>query len=1050
MPLTVIHASAGSGKTYQLAVAFLRLLLKAESNGEPLDPATILATTFMRAAAGEILDRVIQLLANAVLSDKDRAMLAENIGAPLSLSICGRVLGRLAAHLDRLTVSTMDAFFGQIAKAFAAELGLAPGWEMAVDETEAEIQRATLHFLLAQTGESDLVEALAAFRRQQVGSSVQGTLDRLTAAFQKLSPAGSALDAFRLPTPRFWATEETAAALRLLNEPEPWAPKTKAGAIPKTWVKALDQLAERLQPGQKAARLFETTLVRRMFAGEGFDRQEIPDVLVHAVAPHLAVAQAEIQRLHRARMEALTWLARHYQSARLATLFDQAAYTFGDITHYVGRQSLRNDDLYYRLGTKFQHVLFDEFQDTSREQYEFFRPLLEEIGSNGGSSIVVVGDEKQAIYGWRGGERELMHGPLRELGAKIGEESAPTLNRSYRSSPAVLNALNRTFGALRGAWGSDNPVLEAAGREWVEGFVDHVPAPRVANLQGEVRLFEATKGDDEDKNAPLIAQVVDLVSEHQQHGRSVAVLLRKNKLLSRLMAGIRHACPDADVSGEGGNPLTDSRAVELLLSLFTWLDHPGHTAARFHVLTNPARAAFGFADSVQATAAPGPEEWHTLREIRRTLMDRGLAEGVRTWIRQEIFLASCNAYDRLRCEQLLEVAREYSQRAPARFSQFVAHIRNRRVERRGGSSVRLMSIHASKGLEFEAVVLMDIDARMGSGGEPEIAEHEGAWQVVPNKEESVPLGLEELLEAEARRDFAEELCVLYVGMTRARSFLDIVLREESKAPLAQLLRTGWKPDAERVVERFPGITVRACDEANGRSASRELADPGIAQAPYGILSQTETARPYHRAAYATPSSQEEAGTVSVPSLLAPANRAAMKRGELVHAWLSKVTWLEDGLPAPADLLSATGPLWEHLPRKEAETLASRLLQQIATPGTPLHQVFSKHLFAPEARVELWRERRFAVMTAPAQNTELLTGSFDRVVLWCDPAHCIQQAHIVDFKTDRFDSEPEREQLEARYQPQLNAYQRALSSAIPGLMPSLIQTSLCFLKLSESL
>ena len=57
MPLTVIRASAGSGKTYQLAVAFLQLLLRAELAGQPLDPSKILATTFTRAAAGEILDR---------------------------------------------------------------------------------------------------------------------------------------------------------------------------------------------------------------------------------------------------------------------------------------------------------------------------------------------------------------------------------------------------------------------------------------------------------------------------------------------------------------------------------------------------------------------------------------------------------------------------------------------------------------------------------------------------------------------------------------------------------------------------------------------------------------------------------------------------------------------------------------------------------------------------------------------------------------------------------------------------------------------------------
>jgi ATP-dependent exoDNAse (exonuclease V) beta subunit len=827
MPLTVIRASAGSGKTYRLAVAFLQLLLRAELDGQPLDPSRILATTFTRAAAGEILDRVLQLLSGAVLSEADRKNLAANTGLPLTHAVCGRVLGQIALRLDQLTISTMDSFFGQIAKAFSAELGMAPGWQMAVNEAETEVQRATVHSLLGQANEAALIEALTTYRKQKVGSSVQGTIDQLSAAFQKLPDDPATLQPFHLSPPRNWEAAETACALQLLADCEKWSPKTKLGKISKNWQKAFDQLTVLLQPGQKADRLFGVTLIKRTHEKGEFERQQIPACFSETFEPLIAVARNEIRRQHRARMEAFEWLAQCYQQARLATLFEQASYTFTDVTRSVGRQAVTGDDLYFRLGTQFQHVLFDEFQDTSRQQFEFFRPLLEEIGANGDSSIFVVGDEKQAIYGWRGGDREVMHGPLETLGKQIGVQPAEPLNQSYRSSPAVLGAVNRTFRALDTSWCPEKPVLEKAGRDWAAGFSDHTAAPRVANLRGEVRLLEVAQGDD-DKNGPLVAQAVALVREHleQDPQRKIALLLRKKNLMSRLLAEVRRACPEVDVSGEGGNPLTDSRAVELILSLLTYLDHPGHTAARYHVLSSPLRPVFGFPETGAADAKPGAEEWNALHEIRRTLMHRGLAEAVRSWIRAEAFAAACNPYDLLRCEQLLELAREWDQRPPTRLSLFVEHVRNRRMERQGGSAVRILSIHASKGLEFETVILLELDGRQGNHGEPSVMEYEGTLQLVPSKDESSLLGLEELYNEKVGEEFMGELSVLYVGMTRARCFLDIVLRDESKAPVAQLLRAGLKPGP--VVEKFEGQSARECDEANGRGNLPLPCDPGIA------------------------------------------------------------------------------------------------------------------------------------------------------------------------------------------------------------------------------
>ena len=105
--------------------------------------------------------------------------------------------------------------------------------------------------------------------------------------------------------------------------------------------------------------------------------------------------------------------------------------------------------------------------------------------------------------------------------------------------------------------------------------------------------------------------------------------------MPRIIAEIRSAHPDVDVSGEGGNPLTDSRAVELILGLLTCLDHPGHTAARYLVLKSAA-TAFGFPANVRPEESPRPSERRVFHILRRSLMDRGFAAVLREWVRHAL------------------------------------------------------------------------------------------------------------------------------------------------------------------------------------------------------------------------------------------------------------------------------------------------------------------------------------------------------------------------------------------------------------------------------
>ncbi len=1042
MPLAVIRASAGSGKTYQLAVSFIRILLKGETAGEPQNPASILATTFTRAAAGEILDRVLRLLAEAALSKERRENLAKQIGSPLSLPHCHRMLSHLASHMDRLAISTMDAFFAQIAKAFASELGLAPDWTMAVDEGEEDLLRDTLHAILGEADLQSLAEALWTFRRGVV-SSMLGALAELAPNLDRTIPPGETADGFTRPEVRRWSKDELSTVTKTLAASADWIPKTKAGTAPKLWEDALDKLRDALAPGEEATALLAVPLALRIFNDEDYSRHPIPAPLAAAVTPLLTKACAALLQRHKAREAALCWLAQNYKSHRRAAAFRAGAYTFSDVAAMVTSAALQQDELYFRLGTRFEHVLFDEFQDTSRLQFHFFRPIIEEIGGAGGE-VLVVGDEKQAIYGWRGGDRELMHGPLDDLGRTIGCSPGKILSESYRSSEAVLKAVNRTFQSLRGEWldekHPDKDAIEAAGREWSATFPEHKPAKDVAKLRGRVRVILASAGEDadaEDKNHTLVGKALEFVAAHlgEDPHRKIGILLRKKNLMPRLIADIRSAHPEVDVSGEGGNPLTDSRAVEIILSLLAWLDHPASTAARYLVLTSPLAAAFGLATNV------GADERQTLRGLRHDLTERGYAATLRKWIRHPAFSAACSDHDVQRCEQLLDVAREFDARGPMRPSDFAAHVRKRRIERPGGSGVRVMTIHASKGLEFEAVLLLELDAAQGGRGDVITGGPGETPRIVPSKKDAPFLGMEELVGAQVSADFMEELSVLYVGMTRARSYLDIILREGTKAPLAILLRRALQVDEDRVVEEFEGLSMRECDEARGRGGlTLDKTDPGMADA--SATPTKGTVAPYAgRAGHSTPSGQSEGSVVNVTKILEPANRIAMLRGELIHAWLRQISWIEDGLPDAVALVKSTADLTVALDRTQVAAWARRLIEEMRTDGTELHRTFAKPSASAGESIELWRERAFAVLRNVQGRPEVLSGAFDRVMLWRDTNGKPLRASIMDFKTDRISSAEERAGIETRYAPQLDAYRAALRLLCPQLTETSISASL---------
>jgi ATP-dependent exoDNAse (exonuclease V) beta subunit len=460
-------------------------------------------------------------------------------------------------------------------------------------------------------------------------------------------------------------------------------PRTQAGKERQHWAgskaKALDRLAR-----QAWIDLLEVGLLEKILAEEAeYDRAPIE-------AEHRAMFRPILERaLHAltsrlaAQNAASRALLERYETSYRALSRDRGLLRFEDLPDALAPASgadplaARGVDLAHRLDGRIDHLLLDEFQDTAPVQWRVLRALADSIAADesGERSFFCVGDEKQSIYGWRAAEPRL----LRDLHRKRPALARKSLEKSYRSSRAVLGAVNLVFGTI-----AQNPAFEgedeetiAAAEEFQAAFVEHAPN---AERPGAVHLVRSrVPREEEPEHVPVLAASVDRVKAILDAAprASVGVLLRRRAWIPDLIRRLRDRGIGA--SDEGGNPLTDSVAVLHALSLLHLADHPGDTAAAFHVATSPFGERVGieralFEADGRPDAAAHARIGEAARAVRAALAVRGYG-GFLASIRPG---AGYGGWDLDRYDQLVDLALAWEDRAGSRPGAFVAHVRRRR------------------------------------------------------------------------------------------------------------------------------------------------------------------------------------------------------------------------------------------------------------------------------------------------------------------------------------------------------------------------------------
>lgn len=1006
----VIRASAGSGKTFRLTNCYLSLL------ADGVLPAEIWAATFTRKAAGEILDRIVSRLTAAAADESKAFELARQIGHPgLTPSDFARLLRNVLTNLHRLRIGTLDSLFLVLAGAFSLELGLPPGWGI-VEESDAVAEREQALDAVLACDARRVEQLVRLYERLSPGTAKRAVradlLDRvktLYGAYLSVTKAGWQTEPTTKPSGSASAIIEQARAVPLPADQRFVAARDKdlAKAASEQW-----------------QGFIEGGFANKILSGENsYFKKPIPPELIACYKSLLGFAAFAINSDLISETTAAYEFLDQFHHHLVATQAAGGGLRFDDITRAVAQGLTPAEAGFaYRIDGGVRHLLLDEFQDTSTLQWQVIKPLALQAMTEGGS-VFGVGDVKQAIYGWRGGRAELLDKLPDELGGVATEE----MDHSRRSAQAVIDCVNAVFGNIVGCVRDDDTVKKAV-EKWQDRFKKHTTAR--ADRLGYVHLETGPAQDEEESTAARrgrhyawvagqIAKIVKL-----KPTATIGVLCRKNPTVGRIIYELRKLGVSA--SEEGGNPITDSPAVEGILSLLTLADHPGDTIAAFHLASEP------FASILRKKGYDPANPSATAQHVRTALMEDGYGPVVTEWA--EFLKSICPRTDRDRLDQLIAVADAYQLRATLRPADFVMHVRDCKEATPTTSLVKVLTLHKAKGLEYDAVVLPELDVGLADRHYPAFVVADPDPPTLPHgfvgrrvNKELTSLASEqarEQTEAAARRAVEESLSLLYVALTRPRE----ALYAYPPGPLKNAHPDTWDTllltalcgaEAANIKARPAEMLVIEQGDPNWQP-EKAAAAPSIVPAMGTIrFGKSDPAR--RRAEWVAPSHEEVGRRVSAANIFADSDPTGRAIGTLHHAWYAAIEWLELGEPTDEQLRN----LACRVPYEgtDLDVQIEKFRQALGRPA--VRTVLSKETYPGLLRVEV--ERPFVVR----DGSRMVSGRLDRVV-WLRDNDGTLAAEVIDYKTDAIPVAALPERVEF-YRPQIEAYLRAV--ALFGNLPS---------------
>ncbi|MCU0904819.1 MAG: double-strand break repair helicase AddA [Tabrizicola sp.] len=825
---TWLSANAGSGKTRVLIDRVARLLLAG------VQPEHVLCLTYTKAAASEMQNRLFQRLgAWAMMPETELqrtlADLGETALPPDRLARARQLFARAIEAPGGLRIQTIHSFCGSLLRRFPLEAGVSPGFAE-MDDRAGRKMRAEIVEEMADGPQAHVVRRLTEVQNSEDFGKLVEDIARHRAHFSQPMTAAGIWSLFGLPehvddghflSIAFNGTEDWLIAralplLRVGSSTMQDLAKALAGVnldAPKRV--DLHVLYDCLlkKDGEPNFNKVPTTKVRKEMGDLVHDFDDFMQRVADAHAAELALGAAEkTLALH----DFAAVFLPEYERRKAA----QGLLDFDDLI-LRAKDLLTNPSLaawvLYRLDGGIDHILVDEAQDTSPEQWELIEALSAELIAGEGASarartLFVVGDKKQSIYSFQGADVAAFDRMRGHFGDRLAsgpglEESV--LEHSFRSSPAILEVVDATFTAdQQAALGGGSRHL--AFKAGLPGRVDVWPVEQAIEPPKPGPWYEPVDtAHPEDPQITLARKIADWIRDRIDSGEQIPQVMSDGSLSARpmrfgdvlilvqrrssLFHEVIRACKakGLPIAGADRLKLGGELAVKDLSALLAFLDTPEDDLSLASVLRSPL-CGWSEAELFRLANPRKGYLWEALRghpdhaETLAFLDDmRGQADFLRPYDLIERVLHRHDGRRKLigrlgqeaedGIDELLSQALSYEALEVPSLTGFLAWMQTDDVEVKRqldaeGDLIRVMTVHGAKGLESEVVILPDTCDRTAQdrGQIYRLAEGPPVWKVA--KEDSPPLIAAERA-ARAERDTAERLRLLYVAMTRARSWL---------------------------------------------------------------------------------------------------------------------------------------------------------------------------------------------------------------------------------------------------------------------------------------
>lgn len=1033
-----VSSPAGSGKTERLATRYLDLLRQMPV---PRRPERILAITFTDKAAAEMKDRIFR---------KAKEKYPELV--PL-----------LKDKILKLRISTIHSFCLSLIRRFAPDLELEPDLEAL--STADDLWQATVYDTMMAIAERGGLDPDFRLLLELVTSERMKGWDKLTSRLQALFAQRSQAERATLVPVDLPRLAELAALLR-----ESVVGKDQISGYRSLFPKKLDLPAIlQVRAGLEPARSEFMTQQRTPY------KRGKPDFLTWSIAMTeywTLVEKVHHQEAFRQQLELFrSRFLREYDRRKL----DLSQIDFSDMERLAHDLLVRNEqwsNILLAFDEHTDHILVDEFQDTSYLQWGIVNKLTEDWQAGAGRkfeqgvqpTIFIVGDDKQSIYRFRGAHAEIFRTVEQKLAQWLGPERFESLEeeRNFRSLSSIIDFTNHVFSRLmerpdseRPAWYTRYGPFRLCRENPDPGRVEFLLESAPESSVGERREIEAELVAQRIKS--LIGLPIVYQDEQPQECRfeHITILLRDRNYLDRYEAALtRHGIPYLVQKGIG---FFKEREIQFMNSLLSVLIDPFDDFSLYVLLRSPF---FGLSehDLFLISTQPGTTYFEKLGLYVRTGGKVGPAtaiEQILNWVgnvnhrpvagivdeilaRQQVWTRFWEPQRAANVRKFLQIVDDFESRGmpPLRIRETLNRMAERRKEAKASldarelNVVQIMTLHNAKGLQFPIVFLPLLDMKLKTDLPELILDERLSGEVTASSLPDSHLRNQDPLFIEYRRKQEEEAKRhLYVGVTRARDalFLSGVTRDAPPKELSWLkwlwdiLGLNYAQGNFTMQTELNGVRLvsRAGVEASARDAASRLPEPEP-QPVKPLLIEPVEKRPAWRIVPVTrdtPSDRKRHGD------------DAISFGVVMHQALERIAKSELDPNDGDAVMSLVGRLFVF--EGVADELAPKLCEQVIGQLDRLRRngLLDLALPQPNSYAELPFLLRPSLTPDPRSPAPIIySGRIDRLIVR------EETVDVYDYKTFPV-KESELEQLAAEYRDrQMRLYLEAARALFPAKKP----------------